>query len=61
MNSYKKVYSHYIDGKMYRDNSNNIDIFNPSTGESMGFVSSASKNTVDLAIESSKKAFLKYH
>ncbi len=60
MNTYKKFYNHYINGKNFKDNSLNIDIYNPSTGNPLGFVSSASKKTVEYAIESSSMAFQKW-
>ena len=56
----KKV-SHFIDGKIYSDNeSRKGPIFNPAIGEQIAEVELASKNTVEMAIESSKKAFIKW-
>ena len=56
----KKV-SHFIDGKTYtNDKSRKGPIFNPAIGEQIAEVELASKKTVEMAVESSKKAFLKY-
>ena len=56
----KKV-SHFIDGKIYTDNkSRKGPIFNPAIGEQIAEVELASKTTVEMAIENSKKAFLKW-
>ena len=56
----KKV-SHFIDGKTYTDNkSRKGPIFNPAIGEQIAEVELASKTTVEMAIESSKKAFLEF-
>ena len=52
---------HFIDGKTYSDNeSRKGPIFNPAIGEQIAEVELASKNTVEMAIESSKKAFVKW-
>ena len=54
----KKI-SHFIDGKTYSDNeSRKGPIFNPAIGEQIAEVELASKVTVEMAIESSKKAFI---
>ena len=54
----KKI-SHFIDGKTYSDNeSRKGPIFNPAIGEQIAEVELASKDTVEMAIESSKKAFI---
>ena len=56
----KKI-SHFIDGKIYTDSeSRKGPIFNPAIGEQIAEVELASKSTVEIAIESSKKAFLKW-
>ena len=56
----KKV-SHFIDGKTFTDDkSRKGPIFNPAIGEQIAEVELASKTTVEMAIESSKKAFLKW-
>ena len=56
----KKV-SHFIDGKIYSDNkSRKGPIFNPAIGEQIAEVELASKATVEKAIESSSKAFLRW-
>ena len=56
----KKV-SHFIDGKIYTDSkSRKGPIFNPAIGEQIAEVELASKTTVEMAIENSKKAFLKW-
>ena len=56
----KKI-SHFIDGKIYTDGeSRKGPIFNPAIGEQIAEVELASKSTVEMAIESSKKAFLKW-
>ena len=53
--------SHFIDGKIYTVNdSRKGPIFNPAIGEQIAEVELASKATVEMAIESSKKAFLKW-
>ena len=56
-NSIKNFFGHYIDGKEFIDNGEKIDIINPSTGQLLGILSSASKKTVNRTIESSEKAF----
>jgi len=54
----KKI-SHFIDGKTYSNNeSRKGPIFNPAIGEQIAEVELASKDTVEMAIESSKKAFI---
>ena len=56
----KKV-SHFINGKIYTDSkSRKGPIFNPAIGEQIAEVELASKTTVEMAIENSKKAFLKW-
>jgi NAD-dependent aldehyde dehydrogenases len=56
-----KTVSHFIDGKIYSDNkSRKGPIFNPAIGEQIAEVELASKKTVEKAIESSSKAFLKW-
>ena len=56
-----KTVSHFIDGKIYSDNkSRKGPIFNPAIGEQIAEVELASKTTVEKAIESSSKAFLKW-
>ena len=56
-----KLVSHFIDGKIYSDNkSRKGPIFNPAIGEQIAEVELASKTTVEKAIESSSKAFLKW-
>ena len=56
----KKV-SHFIDGKIYSDSkSRKGPIFNPAIGEQIAEVELASKATVEKAIESSSKAFLRW-
>ena len=56
----KKI-SHFIDGKIYSDSKSRIGpIFNPAIGEKIAEVELASKSTVEMAIESSSKAFQKW-
>ena len=56
----KKI-NHFIDGKIYSDNKSRIGpIFNPAIGEQIAEVELASKSTVEMAIESSSKAFQKW-
>ena len=56
-----KTVSHFIDGKIYSDKkSRKGPIFNPAIGEKIAEVELASKITVEKAIESSSKAFLKW-
>ena len=56
-----KTINHFINGKIYSDNkSRKGPIFNPAIGEQIAEVELASKSTVEMAIESSKKAFLKW-
>ena len=56
----KKI-SHFIDGKIYSDSKSRIcPIFNPAIGEQIAEVELASKSTVEMAIESSSKAFQKW-
>ena len=56
-----KTINHFIDGKIYSDNkSRKGPIFNPAIGEQIAEVELASKTTVEKAIESSSKAFLKW-
>ena len=56
----KKI-SHFIDGKIYSDKKSRIGpIFNPAIGEQIAEVELASKSTVEMAIESSSKAFQKW-
>ena len=56
-----KLVSHFIDGKIYSENkSRKSPIFNPAIGEQIAEVELASKTTVEKAIESSSKAFLKW-
>ena len=53
--------SHFIDGKLFSDSKSRIGpIFNPAIGEQIAEVELASKSTVELAIESSAKAFIKW-
>ena len=56
----KKI-NHFIDGKIYSDKNARLGkIFNPAIGEQIAEVELASKSTVEMAIESSSKAFLKW-
>ena len=56
-----KTVNHFIDGKVYSDKkSRKGPIFNPAIGEQIAEVELASKATVEMAIESSAKAFLKW-
>ena len=56
-----KTVNHFINGEIYSDNkSRKGPIFNPAIGEQIAEVELASKTTVEMAIESSKKAFLKW-
>ena len=48
---------HFIDGKDIFDEGEKIDVFNPSTGEIHGFLCSATKKTINKAINNSEKAF----
>jgi len=53
--------SHFIDGKIYSDSKSRMGpIFNPAIGEQIAEVELASKTTVEMAIESSAKAFIKW-
>ena len=53
----KKI-NHFIDGKIYTEKNSRLGkIFNPAIGEQIAEVELASKATVELAIESSAKAF----
>ena len=53
--------SHFIDGKIYSDSKSRMGpIFNPAIGEQIAEVELASKATVEMAIESSAKAFIKW-
>ena len=55
-----KLVNHFIDGKIFSDSkSRKGPIFNPAVGEQIAEVELASKATVEKAIESSSKAFLK--
>ena len=50
--------THLIDSKSVESTSGNVGpVFNPATGEQTGEVDLASVEEVDLAVESSKKAF----
>ena len=56
----KKI-SHFIDGKIYsKKDSRTGPILNPAIGEQIAEVELASKATVEMAIESSAKAFIKW-
>ena len=56
-----KTVNHFIDGKIFSDSkSRKGPIFNPAIGEQIAEVELASKATVEKAIESSSKAFLKW-
>ena len=56
-----KTINHFIDGKIYSDNkSRKGPIYNPAIGEQIAEVELATKTTVEMAIENSKKAFLKW-
>ena len=56
-----KTINHFIDGKIYSDTkSRKGPIFNPAIGEQIAEVELASKATVEKAIESSAKAFIKW-
>ena len=56
----KKI-SHFIDGKLYSDKTARTGpIFNPAIGEKIGEVELGSKSIVELAIQSSKNAFIKW-
>lgn len=55
-----KKYGHYIEGVDYFDESQEITIFNPSTGRSIGKILSASEQTIDKAVSSSLMAFEKW-
>ena len=56
-----KTINHFIDGKIYSDSkSRKGPIFNPAIGEQIAEVELANKITVEKAIESSSKAFLKW-
>ena len=52
----KKI-GHYISGKKIYIDNNNIDLYNPNTGEKIGLVSCANKKLIDQTINSSNKAF----
>ena len=55
----KKI-NHFIDGKIYSDKKARLGkIFNPAIGEQIAEVELASKATVEMAIESSAKAYFK--
>ncbi len=56
----KKKLGHFIDGAQFHDKGQKIDIFNPSSGKILTEISSATNKTVDNAIKSSTKAFLKW-
>ena len=58
--SIKGFLGHYINGKEFVDNGSKIDILNPSTGDLLGILSSASKQTINKAIKSSESAFEKW-
>ena len=52
---------HFINGKRISiNNSRKEKVFNPATGEQIAEVELANKDTVNLAVESSQKAFLKW-
>ena len=55
--SVKSFIGHHIDGQEYVDNGLKIDVYNPSTGEILGIISSATDVTIDKAIGSAQKAF----
>ena len=53
--------SHFIDGKIFSDSkSRKGKVFNPATGEQIAEVELASKEIVQMAVENSNKAFLKW-
>ncbi len=60
MSTIKRFTGHYINGKHHIDNGKKIDIFNPSTGELLAILSSASSQTIEKTIQSSESAFLKW-
>ena len=47
MSTIKRFTGHYINGKHHIDNGKKIDIFNPSTGELLAILSSASNQTIE--------------
>ena len=53
----ENIFGHFIDGKDYFDDGEKIDIYNPSTGEMLGVLLSASDKTINKALQSSEKAF----
>ena len=56
----KKI-NHFIDGKIYTEKNARLGkIFNPAIGEQIAEVELASKTTVEMAIENSAKAYLKW-
>ena len=53
--------NHFIEGKKFTDkNSRKGKVFNPATGEQIAEVELASKDIVNMAVESSSKAFVKW-
>ena len=53
--------NHFIEGKTFTDkNSRKGKVFNPATGEQSAEVELASKDIVNMAVESSSKAFVKW-
>ena len=53
--------SHFIDGKSYSSSKSRTgQVFNPAIGEQIAEVELASKDTVNLAVESASKAFIKW-
>ena len=56
-----EVISHFIDGKKFSKNDSRKGmVFNPATGDQIAEVELGSKATINLAVESSAKAFLKW-
>ena len=56
----KKI-NHFIDGKIYTEENARLGkIFNPAIGEQIAEVELASKATMEMAIENSAKAYLKW-
>ena len=54
----KNVHAHFIDGQYYDGSeSDHIEVINPATEEVVGKVNIGSKETVDHAVASAKKAF----
>ena len=53
----ENLIGHFINGKEFLDEEHKIDIYNPSTGEILGILCSASDITINKAITSSEKAF----